>query len=186
MSAEYNTTAHLSLPSPSSVQTTLSPITGLPIVSRPILSDAEVSTLVQNAHTAFSSWRAVPLAEKKAIIVRAVDSLVQIAVELGDEITAQMGRPVRYGKGEIGGFEERARWLVEQADKALADEGVDEGRPQGLKRVIRRVPVGVTLLVGAWNVSPSVFGNIVHTNRDLRSSPVRDSESSRAVEPDES
>ena len=53
----------------------------------------------------------------------------------------------------MGGFEERARWMMANADKALADESVDEGRPEGLRRVIRRAPVGVTLLVGAWNVS---------------------------------
>jgi acyl-CoA reductase-like NAD-dependent aldehyde dehydrogenase len=43
--------------------------------------------------------------------------------------------------------------MMANADKALADESVDEGRPEGLRRVIRRAPVGVTLLVGAWNVS---------------------------------
>lgn len=44
--------------------------------------------------------------------------------------------------------------MVENAEKALADESVDDGRPAGgLKRVIRRAPLGVTFLVGAWNVS---------------------------------
>ncbi|KAL8286751.1 hypothetical protein RQP46_004279 [Phenoliferia psychrophenolica] len=151
MSHLYDIKAFSSVPPATAVQTTLSPITGLPIVSRPILSDSEVSTLVLNAHAAFSSWRLVPLADRKAIVTRALNSLVDVAGELGDEITLQMGRPIRYGKGEIAGFEERARWLVSKADSALADENVDEGRPEGLKRVIRRAPVGVTLLVGAWN-----------------------------------
>lgn len=64
-----------------------------------------------------------------------------------------MGRPIRYTKGELGGFEERARWLIANAERSLRDENVDDGRPAGLKRVIRRVPFGVTLLIGAWNVS---------------------------------
>ena len=152
MSAQYDTKAFESLPPASEVQTTLSPITGQALVSRTLLSDDAVLTLVANAHAAFSSWRLVPLSERKAIIAKAVDSLVAVAGELGAEITEQMGRPVRYGKGEVAGFEERARWLLNKADAALADENVDEGRPEGLKRVIRRAPVGVTLLVGAWNV----------------------------------
>lgn len=153
MSASYDTEAYKAAPSPSTTQTTISPITGQAIVSRPLLSDAQVDTLVSNAHTAFASWRLVPLATRISIVTKAIDTLVAIAPELGLEITEQMGRPARYGKGEIGGFEERARFLLGIAEKALADEGVDEGRPEGLKRVIRRAPVGVTLLVGAWNVS---------------------------------
>ncbi|KAK4704868.1 hypothetical protein P7C70_g1336, partial [Phenoliferia sp. Uapishka_3] len=151
MSASYDVDAFKSVPSSSQVQTTISPITGQPIVTRPLLSDSAVLSLVSNAHAAFASWRQVPLADRKAIILKAIDSLVAIAPELGAEITEQMGRPVRYGKGEVAGFEERARWLINKAESALADENVDEGRPAGLKRVIRRAPVGVTLLVGAWN-----------------------------------
>lgn len=64
-------------------------------------------------------------------------------------------RPIRYSKGEIGGFNERATWLLENAEKCLSDTNVDAGRPTGLKRIIRRQALGVTLLVGAWNVSTS-------------------------------
>jgi len=148
----YNPTLQAGLTSSSTVQTTISPITGEPIIERPLLGSlAEVDAKLAAADEAYRSWRKVPLEERIRIVTAAVDLLVSEKAALGAEITTQMGRPVRYGGGEIGGFEERARWLIANAEKALADESVDEGRPEGLKRVIRRAPVGVCLLVGAWN-----------------------------------
>jgi acyl-CoA reductase-like NAD-dependent aldehyde dehydrogenase len=154
MSGVYDTEAQRSVADPSITQTTISPITGLPLLTRLLpTSNAALDTLLSNSHAAYLSWRSVSLSERTAVITKAVAHLVAQAPELAAEITEQMGRPVRYTKGEIATFEDRAMWLVGQAEKALKDESVDEGRPEGLKRVIRRAPLGVTLLVGAWNVS---------------------------------
>ncbi|KAM0756378.1 succinate semialdehyde dehydrogenase [Meredithblackwellia eburnea MCA 4105] len=134
------------------VQTTISPITGKPILTRDIPQTlAELDSKVVASLQAFNSWKLVPLDTKLQIISKAVDSIVNDAPALAKEITEQMGRPIRYSKGEIAGFEERARWLIKNAKDALKDQSVDEGRPEGIKRVIRRVPLGVSVLVGAWN-----------------------------------
>ena len=58
---------------------------------------------------------------------------------MGDEIPAelawQMGRPVRYGAGELRGFAERARYMIEIAEeRAGADRPRAEGRLQTLDR----------------------------------------------------
>ncbi len=154
MSHIYDPSLQSGLTNSSTVQTTISPITGEPTIERALPSSlAEVDAKLAAADAAYHSWRKVPLDERIRIVTAAVDHLVSQKAALGAEITTQMGRPVKYGGGEIGGFEERARWLLANAKKALADEGVDEGRPEGLIRVIRRAPVGVCLLVGAWNVS---------------------------------
>lgn len=135
------------------VQTTISPATGKPVVERTLPSDAELESSVQRAREAFTSWRRTPLDERRAILHKAVDLIVARADELAKEISEQMGRPVSSCKGEIAGFEDRARWLLDYGSKALEDESVDEGRPDGFKRVIRRAPLGVCFLIGAWNVS---------------------------------
>lgn len=134
-------------------QTTLSPTTSLPLVTREYPSSSAIPSLLAASHTAYLAWRLVPLAERMALLSRFIDHVVaqDKGGALSLEITEQMGRPIRYSAGEIKGFEERARWLVAHAPAALADENVDEGRPEGLKRTIRRAPVGVCLLVGAWN-----------------------------------
>lgn len=159
MSASYDVEAQKSAASDDKVQRTISPITGQAIIERPLpSSNAELDLILAASHTAHLSWRKVPLAKRKAIVIKAISHLSARAPELAEEITEQMGRPIRYTKSEIATFEDRALWLVNKAEKALADESVDEGRPEGLKRVIRRAPVGVTLLVGAWNVSPACSG----------------------------
>ena len=46
--------------------------------------------------------------------------------EIVPELAWQMGRPIRYGAGELRGFEERARYMIGIAEGALADH--DPGR----------------------------------------------------------
>jgi acyl-CoA reductase-like NAD-dependent aldehyde dehydrogenase len=65
------------------------------------------------------------------------------------ELAQQMGRPVRYG-GEFRGVEERARHMVLIAEKSLAPIVPDDERP-GFRRMIRREPVGVVLVIAPWN-----------------------------------
>ncbi|BGP21896.1 hypothetical protein JCM10295v2_000773 [Rhodotorula toruloides] len=134
--------------------TTLSPIDGSEVVQRPYpTTDAELDAAVERSHTAYQSWRTVPLKERIRLVHLGVDHLSSRALELGPELTAQMGRPKKYTAAEFATFKDRASWLLGQAEKALADENVDAGRPEGFNRIIRRAPIGVCLLVGAWNVN---------------------------------
>lgn len=65
-----------------------------------------------------------------------------------------MGRPIRYALGEMGGFLERARYMVSVAEDRLKDYEVpDAGNRPGFKLSIRREPMGVCALISAWNVS---------------------------------
>jgi acyl-CoA reductase-like NAD-dependent aldehyde dehydrogenase len=56
---------------------------------------------------------------------------------------------VRYGGGELNGFEERARAMIALAESALSHV-VPEPKP-GFKRYVAREPVGVVLTVAPWN-----------------------------------
>ncbi|MEM7173417.1 MAG: aldehyde dehydrogenase family protein, partial [Pseudomonadota bacterium] len=66
-----------------------------------------------------------------------------------DELAWQMGRPVRFGKGEVGGFTERSRYMIDIASQALAP--IDPGDKDGFRRYIKRVPLGVVFTVAPWN-----------------------------------
>lgn len=60
-----------------------------------------------------------------------------------------MGKPLAYARGEFSsGFSARARYLCEIAEAALADHVISDGA-DGIKRFIRREPVGVVLLIAA-------------------------------------
>jgi acyl-CoA reductase-like NAD-dependent aldehyde dehydrogenase len=69
---------------------------------------------------------------------------------LGEELTWQMGRPMRYTPFEIRrGFAERSRYMLDVAESALAEIAVP---PQsGFTRFIRREPLGVVFTIAPWN-----------------------------------
>jgi acyl-CoA reductase-like NAD-dependent aldehyde dehydrogenase len=65
------------------------------------------------------------------------------------ELAWQMGRPIRYGAGELRGFEERARYMIAIAPEALAS--IDPGPKPGFRRLIKREPLGTVLVIAPWN-----------------------------------
>src|SRR3546814_12102281 len=69
--------------------------------------------------------------------------------EIVPELAWQMGRPVAFGAGELRGFEERARAMIDLAGTALAPAVPAD--KAGFKRYIRRDPLGVVLTIAPWN-----------------------------------
>jgi acyl-CoA reductase-like NAD-dependent aldehyde dehydrogenase len=128
---------------------TTSPIDGSAFVRRPYASDAQIADTLRRARAAQRSWAATPLAERLALIERAVDHFVANKPAIADAITRQMGRPLRYTPGEVDGFAARARHMLAIAEDALKPVAV---APQtGFTRYISREPVGVVLTVAPWN-----------------------------------
>ncbi|MEO9169480.1 MAG: aldehyde dehydrogenase family protein, partial [Aestuariivirga sp.] len=65
------------------------------------------------------------------------------------ELAMSMGRPVRYGAGELRGFEERARHMIAIAETALAN--VVPVAKVGFERFVKREPLGVVFTIAPWN-----------------------------------
>lgn len=128
---------------------TISPIDGATIVERPLSSAAEIESALANARGAFASWRATKLVERQAIVARAIDILESQSDAIAAEITAQMGRPLRYTPGEIRGLAERGRYMTEIAPRALAP--IEPPQSSSIKRQIRREALGVVAVVAPWN-----------------------------------
>ncbi len=128
----------------------VSPIDGRLYVERGLASAAEVARTLDIARRAQSQWRNRPLAERIAICGGFVDAMVARKQKLGEELTRQMGRPIRYTPNEIGGgMAERARKMMELAPAALADIAV--AQKTGFTRFIRKDPLGVVFVVAPWN-----------------------------------
>ncbi len=128
---------------------TVSPIDGKTVVERPLSSGEGIERALARARTAFSRWRATPIAERQAIVARAIDLLERQSDEIAAEITAQMGRPIRYTPGEVRGLAERGRYMTEIAPVALAP--LEPARSAGIKRQIKREPLGLVAVVAPWN-----------------------------------
>src|SRR5450631_1898972 len=128
---------------------TISPVDGRIYVERPLETAAGIDRALDSAAHAQPAWALLPLAGRCEILGRAVDAFVAKAADIAGEITWQMGRPIRHAPGEIRGFEERARYMLEVAATALAP--VEPGEKAGFKRQIKRVPLGVVAVVAPWN-----------------------------------
>jgi acyl-CoA reductase-like NAD-dependent aldehyde dehydrogenase len=127
----------------------ISPVDGRVVASRPVASKKEIAAAFSAAHAAQDKWKRLPLAERAAYCSAAVDAMLAMKEEIVPELAWQMGRPIRYGAGELRGFEERARYMIAVAAKALA-EIVPEPK-DGFTRYIKREPVGVVFTIAPWN-----------------------------------
>jgi acyl-CoA reductase-like NAD-dependent aldehyde dehydrogenase len=127
----------------------ISPIDGRELVRRPFLSDAAIDAAVTAARDAQRAWRSMPLQARCAAVLRFLDALLATNQEAVPELAQQMGRPVRYG-GEFRGVEERTRAMVRIAEESLKPMVPDDERP-GFRRMIKREPLGVVLVIAPWN-----------------------------------
>ena len=126
----------------------ISPIDGSIYATRETLSRADADAAVARAKTAQVEWAKRPLSERIALVQAGVAAVGAMNDDIVPEIAWQMGRPVRYG-GEFGGFNERASYMADIAQDALADMVVEDS--DAFRRVIKRVPHGVVLVVAPWN-----------------------------------
>ena len=128
----------------------ISPIDGKVVVERALASAAEIARAVERARAAQRGWRETAIAERAALVGRFVDAMVADKQRLGEELTRQMGRPVRYTPGEIaGGMAERARRMAALAPESLADLATEP--KAGFTRFIRREPLGLVFVIAPWN-----------------------------------
>jgi acyl-CoA reductase-like NAD-dependent aldehyde dehydrogenase len=125
-----------------------SPIDGSVYAERPVATDQAVNAAVERARAAQVEWAQTPLAERGKYLLAFLEALLAMNDEIVPELAWQMGRPTRYG-GEKGGVEERTRYMVALAEKALAPY-VPEDRP-GFRRYLKKEPLGVVFVIAPWN-----------------------------------
>jgi acyl-CoA reductase-like NAD-dependent aldehyde dehydrogenase len=127
----------------------VSPVDGEVYAERPAMPLEMARQAVAHARLAQKAWARRPLDERVKLVLAGVARLNEMVDEVVPELAWQMGRPVRYGAGEVRGFEERARYMIGIAEHALAD--IDPGPKDGFVRYVSRDPVGVVFTIAPWN-----------------------------------
>ena len=128
---------------------TISPVDGRVYVERPLAGAADIDRALEAARQAQVHWRALPLTDRCEMLSRAVEAFVANANQIATEISWQMGRPIRHSPGEVRGFEERARYMLQVAPDALA--AVEPPEKAGFRRQIKREPLGIIAVIAPWN-----------------------------------
>jgi acyl-CoA reductase-like NAD-dependent aldehyde dehydrogenase len=128
---------------------TISPVDGRIYVERPLETSAGIDRALNAALRAQPAWGSLPLPIRCEILGDAVDAFVAKATEIATEITWQMGRPISHSPSEVLGFEERARYMLSTAPPEFV--ALERGDEAASRRQIKRVPLGVVVVVAPWN-----------------------------------
>ncbi|PVZ70578.1 aldehyde dehydrogenase family protein [Pelagibaculum spongiae] len=128
---------------------TISPIDGSVYVSRDYATDQQVQQVLLKAQQAQKHWKKIPVMQRAAICHAMVDAFIAKKDQIAEELCWMMGRPIRYAAGEVDGLEERARYMIDIADQALATVKLED-KP-GFSRYIKRESLGVVFVIAPWN-----------------------------------
>jgi acyl-CoA reductase-like NAD-dependent aldehyde dehydrogenase len=127
----------------------ISPVDGRVFAERQYADIVQIEQALAAATAAQAQWKRRPVSERAAFCSAAVDAMLAMKDDIVPELAWQMGRPVRYGAGELRGFEERARHMIAIAPQALA--ALEADPLTGFRRYIKREPMGTVLVVAPWN-----------------------------------
>jgi len=129
---------------------TISPIDNSIFLEREYANDQLIEKVLSNAKKAQAGWYETSIEERAAICRKVVEYFITQAEEIGNELTWQMGRPVKYTPFEITkGFRERAEYMIDIAANQLQD--IQAQNLDGFTRYIKREPVGTVLVLAPWN-----------------------------------
>jgi acyl-CoA reductase-like NAD-dependent aldehyde dehydrogenase len=128
---------------------TVSPADGRLYVERPLATAAEIDRALTAARRVQPAWKRVAVAERAALVERFVAHFESHADAVAEEISRQMGRPIKYSPGEVRGLAERARYMAGIAGEALADLEIEP--KAGFTRFIRHEPLGTVFVLAPWN-----------------------------------
>jgi acyl-CoA reductase-like NAD-dependent aldehyde dehydrogenase len=133
----------------SNVISVVSPATQKVLFDIPCLSPQDIDDRVRKANAAFPGWRKEGVAKRIKLMDRFCELFAEKKEQVAESIASQMGRPKRYGGGEVNGVLERARYMISVAEESLRDE-IIEDQPK-VKRFLRKEPLGAVFIIAAWN-----------------------------------
>ena len=126
----------------------ISPIDGSLYAERPVADMDTAAAVVEKARRAQTAWATTPLVERIVRVRAGVARLGEMNPDVVPELAWMMGRPVRYG-GEFGGVNERAGYMADIAETALAPIVIEQS--DAFERRILRAPHGVVFVMAPWN-----------------------------------
>lgn len=127
----------------------VSPVDNSIYIERETANKNSIDQSLDSAVVAQKAWKNTAIEERKKLCSHAVDVFLTHKDAIAEELTWQMGRPIAQAPSEVAGFEERARYMIDIADSALADIRPDE--KAGLNRYIKREALGVVFVIAPWN-----------------------------------
>ncbi len=130
------------------MQTSINPATGEIIQKYEEHTPTQVQEIIGNAHTTFLAWSRTPLAQRKALILKAVDVLLARKDEFGKLISMEMGKPVKEAVTEVEKCASAGKYFAENSEAFLADQQI---KTEYHRSYVTFQPLGVIFGVMPWN-----------------------------------
>lgn len=128
---------------------TISPIDNSIFVERPYATSSEIENTLHLSDQTKLKWRNTSLQERKKLVFKFVEDFLSNHKEIEEELCRQMGRPLSQCAGEMRGFEERAKYMIDNADKAL--QKVVSKNDSEFDNFIEKDPLGTIFVIAPWN-----------------------------------
>jgi len=128
---------------------TVSPIDQSVYCEHEYASEKHISDVITQAKVAQTHWQQSTLATRTELCQQVVAYFQSHRHDIANEISWQMGRPIKQAANEIDGLTERAEHMIALAPKALSRIHLPE--KTGFNRYINREPLGTVLVLAPWN-----------------------------------
>lgn len=114
----------------------------------PVSSADEINQAVACARRALDDWRGLSLAARAERLTAGGRRLVDHAEELGDLLSREMGKPLRYGIGEVNyvgsGIAAKTAEIVDALQPQVTEDG-------STRSTLYYEPLGVCAAISPWN-----------------------------------
>ena len=130
------------------MQKTISPIDNKVYIEREYHSD-KIEETINSSVKAQTGWMNLSVKERVELLTKFVEDFLSKKEIIAEELCRQIGRPISQAAGELGGFKERADYMLSIAERKLAD--IDVTKDNNFKNFIRRRPLGVVFVIAPWN-----------------------------------
>lgn len=126
------------------------PYTGETYAEVELAETAEALEVVESSAVAQKAWAKTTLDERIGLCKRFMEAFEADRDQIAADITGQMGKPLHYAYGEMGGMYERCEAMMDLSPAALAPEDLP-AKDNFVRRTVKE-PVGVVLCVAPWCV----------------------------------
>lgn len=128
------------------------PATGVSLGEVAVTSPEAVADTIARARAAQRSWRATTLRERRAVLARALEIILDEADELCETIVRDSGKTRENAlSGEIWPVCEKLRWTIGKGARHLRPERVSSGLLVHKRARIEYHPLGVMGAIIPWN-----------------------------------
>jgi len=127
----------------------IDPATGEELARVPNMGAAETRQVIEDANTAFKSWRKTTAKQRATILRRWFELMMENADDLAMIMTREQGKPLAEAKGEVAYGASFAEFYAEEA-KRIYGETIPTHRADGRIVVIKQ-PIGVIAAITPWN-----------------------------------